>query len=135
MTRYGFSLMCELHDPRALVEQAKRAEAAGVDFVTISAHFHPWLYSHGHSPYAWTVLGGVAATTERIRMISLVTAPIIRYHPAIVNEKAATMGSLSGGRFELGLVAGENLNEPVFGEGWPPASTIQVKLPYTVVMI
>jgi G6PDH family F420-dependent oxidoreductase len=123
MTRYGFSLMCELHDPRALVEQAKRAEAAGFDFVTISDHFHPWLYSHGHSPYAWTVLGGVAATTERIRMVSLVTAPIIRYHPAIVAQKAATMGALSGGRFELGLGAGENLNEHVVGEGWPPAST------------
>jgi G6PDH family F420-dependent oxidoreductase len=123
MTRFGFSLMCELHDPRSLVEQAKRAEAAGFDFVTISDHFHPWLYSHGHSPYAWTVLGGVAATTERIRMISLVTAPIIRYHPAIVAQKAATMGALSNGRFELGLGAGENLNEHVVGEGWPPAST------------
>jgi G6PDH family F420-dependent oxidoreductase len=123
MASFGFSLMCELHDPRALVEQAKRAEAAGFDFVTISDHFHPWLYSHGHSPYAWTVLGGVAATTERIRMISLVTAPIIRYHPAIVAQKAATMGALSGGRFELGLGAGENLNEHVVGQGWPPAST------------
>src|SRR4051812_40365707 len=123
MTHYGFSLMCELHDPRALVEQAKRAERAGFDFVTISDHFHPWLYSHGHSPYAWSVLGAVAATTERLRMISYVTAPIIRYHPAIVAQKAATMGALSGGRFELGLGAGENLNEHVVGQGWPPAST------------
>src|ERR671933_706674 len=104
MTQYGFSLMCELHDPRSLVEQAKRAEAAGFDFVTISDHFHPWLYSHGHSPYAWSVLGGVAATTERIRMVSLVTAPIIRYHPAIVAQKAATMGAVSGERsIELAL--------------------------------
>src|ERR687890_327838 len=123
MTKYGFSLMCELHHPKDLVEQAKRAEQAGFDFVTISDHFHPWLYSHGHSPHAWPVLGGVAATTERIRMISLVSAPIIRYHPAIVAQKAATMGALSNGRFELGLGAGENLNEHVVGEGWPPAST------------
>src|SRR3954463_14867468 len=123
MTHYGFSLMCELHDPRALVEQAKRAEQAGFDFVTISDHYHPWLYSHGHSPYAWSVLGAVAATTERLRMISLVTAPIIRYHPAIVAQKAATMGALSDGRFELGLGAGENLNEHVVGNGWPPAQT------------
>src|SRR5829696_9980939 len=72
MTQYGFSLMCELHHPNDLVEQAKRAEAAGFDFVTISDHFHPWLYSHGHSPFAWSVLGGVAATTERIRMMTLV---------------------------------------------------------------
>ncbi|MEA2450723.1 MAG: hypothetical protein QOG63_2655 [Thermoleophilaceae bacterium] len=123
MTNFGFSLMCELHDPRSLVEQAQRAEQAGFDFVTISDHFHPWLYSHGHSPFAWSVLGGVAATTERIRMISLVTCPIIRYHPAIVAQMAATTGAMSGGRFELGLGAGENLNEHIVGEGWPPAST------------
>jgi G6PDH family F420-dependent oxidoreductase len=123
MTSFGFSLMCELHGPRELVQQAQRAEAAGFDFVTISDHYHPWLYSHGHSPFAWSVLGGVAATTERIRMISLVTCPIIRYHPAIVAQMAATMGAMSGGRFELGLGAGENLNEHVVGHGWPPADT------------
>jgi G6PDH family F420-dependent oxidoreductase len=123
MTTFGFSLMCELHHPRDLVQQAQRAEAAGFDFVTISDHYHPWLYSHGHSPYAWSVLGGVAATTERLRMISLVTCPIIRYHPAIVAQKAATVGAMSGGRFELGLGAGENLNEHVVGQGWPPADT------------
>jgi G6PDH family F420-dependent oxidoreductase len=122
MTQFGFSLMCELHDPRSLVQQAQRAEQAGFDFVTISDHFHPWLYSHGHSPYAWSVLGGVAATTERLRMISLVTCPTIRYHPAIVAQKAATMGAMSDGRFELGLGAGENLNEHVVGRGWPPAN-------------
>src|SRR3954451_6293237 len=121
MTTFGFSLMCELHHPRDLVQQAQRAEAAGFDFVTISDHFHPWLYSHGHSPYAWSVLGGVAATTKRLRMMTLVTCPTIRYHPAIVAQKAATMGAMSGGRFELGLGAGENLNEHVGGQGWPPA--------------
>ena len=123
MTSYGFSLMCELHHPRDLVQQAQRAEAAGFDFVTISDHFHPWLYSHGHSPYAWSVLGAVSATTERVRMISYVTCPSIRYHPAIVAQKAATMGAMSGGRFELGLGAAENLNEHVVGRGWPPAAT------------
>jgi G6PDH family F420-dependent oxidoreductase len=123
MTAFGFSLMCELHGPRELVQQAQRAEAAGFDFVTISDHFHPWLYSHGHSPYAWSVLGGVAATTERMRMISLVTCPIMRYHPAIVAQKAATMGAMSDGRFELGLGAGENLNEHIVGQGWPAVET------------
>lgn len=123
MTTFGFSLMCELHGPRELVQQAQRAEAAGFDFVTISDHFHPWLYSHGHSPYAWSVLGGVAATTERVRMISLVTCPTVRYHPAIVAQKAATMGVMSDGRFELGLGSGENLNEHIVGRGWPAVET------------
>jgi G6PDH family F420-dependent oxidoreductase len=123
MTKYGFSLMCEFHDPRDLVEQAKRAEAAGFDFITISDHYHPWLYSHDHSPYAWSVLGALAAVTETIDLVSLVTCPIIRYHPAIVAQKAATIGAMSGGRFRLGLGAGEKLNEHVVGHGWPPAQT------------
>jgi G6PDH family F420-dependent oxidoreductase len=123
MTQYGFSLMCELHHPNDLVEQAKRAEAAGFDFVTISDHFHPWLYSHGNSPYAWSVLGALAAVTERIELVSLVTCPIVRYHPAIVAQKAATVQAMSNGRFHLGVGAGENLNEHVVGHGWPPATT------------
>jgi len=123
MTKYGFSLMCELHDPRDLVEQARRAEAAGFDFLTISDHYHPWLYSHDHSPFAWSVLGALAAVTERVELVSLVTCPIIRYHPAIVAQMAATVQTMSDGRFHLGLGAGENLNEHIVGQGWPPAET------------
>jgi G6PDH family F420-dependent oxidoreductase len=119
VTRFGFSLMCELHHPNALLEQARRAEAAGFDFVTISDHFHPWLRSHPHSPYAWSVLGALAATTERVELVPLVTCPIIRYHPVIVAQKAATVAAMSGGRLALGLGAGENLNEHVVGRGWP----------------
>lgn len=123
MTKFGFSLMSEFHHPNDLVAQARRAEAAGFDFLTISDHYHPWLYSHEHSPFAWSVLGALAAVTERVELISLVTAPIIRYHPAIVAQKAATIGAMSGGRFRLGLGSGEKLNEHVVGEGWPPVST------------
>lgn len=77
------------------------------------------LVEQGHSPYAWSVLGAAAAVTERIGLMTYVTCPTIRYHPAIVAQKAATIGILSGGRFRLGLGAGENLNEHVVGEGWP----------------
>jgi G6PDH family F420-dependent oxidoreductase len=122
MTQYGYSLMCELHHPNDLLAQAARAEQAGFDFLTISDHFHPWLYSHEHSPYAWSVLGALAATTERIELVSLVTCPTVRYHPVIVAQKAATVAAMSGGRFHLGLGAGENLNEHVIGRGWPPVS-------------
>ena len=121
MTQYGYSLMCELYHPQDLLEQAARAEEAGFDFLTISDHFHPWLYSHEHSPYAWSVLGGLAVKTQAVELVSLVTCPTIRYHPAIVAQKAATVAAMSGGRFHLGLGAGENLNEHVVGQGWPPA--------------
>jgi G6PDH family F420-dependent oxidoreductase len=120
MPSFGYSLMCELYDPNELLAQAARAEAAGFDFVTISDHFHPWLFSHHHSPYAWSVLGALAAQTERVELVSLVTCPTIRYHPAIVAQKAATVAVMSDGRFRLGVGAGENLNEHVVGRGWPP---------------
>ena len=48
-----------------------------------------------------------------------VTCPIMRYHPAIIAQAAATMGLLADGRFTLGLGAGERLNEHVVGSGWP----------------
>jgi G6PDH family F420-dependent oxidoreductase len=120
MTTYGYSLMCEEHHPSELVRNARRAEETGLAFLTISDHFHPWLYSHEHSPYAWSVLGALAVTTEQAGLISLVTCPFLRYHPAVVAQKAATVAAMSGGRFELGVGAGENLNEHVVGRGWPP---------------
>ena len=119
MTDFGYTMMCEQSAPDALVADIQRAEAAGFDFSQISDHFQPWLVEQGHSPYAWSVLGAAAAVTERIGLMTYVTCPTIRYHPAIVAQKAATVAILSGGRFRLGLGAGENLNEHVVGEGWP----------------
>jgi G6PDH family F420-dependent oxidoreductase len=119
MTEFGYTMMCEQSPPDALVADVRRAEEAGFDFSVISDHYQPWLDAQGHSPYAWSVLGAAAAVTERIGLMTYVTCPTVRYHPAIVAQKAATIAILSGGRFRLGLGAGENLNEHVVGEGWP----------------
>src|SRR5690349_3520440 len=119
MANYGYKLMSEEHGPSDLVRNASRAEKAGFDFVAISDHFHPWLSSQGHSPAAWTVLGAVAAQTERVGLVTAVTCPTIRYHPATVAQSAATLAILSNGRFTLGLGSGENLNEHVVDHGWP----------------
>ncbi|HEX5365592.1 MAG TPA: TIGR03557 family F420-dependent LLM class oxidoreductase [Acidimicrobiales bacterium] len=122
MTTFGYTLMTEEHGPRALVANARRAEELGFDFLVSSDHYHPWVPEQQHSPYAWSVLGAVAAVTERIGLMTMVTCPIVRYHPAVVAQKAATLGVLSEGRFTLGLGAGERLNEHVVGRGWPSAS-------------
>ncbi len=118
--QFGYKLMSETTGPRELVRNAQLAEQAGFDFVGLSDHYLPWLESHGHSPFAWSVLGAVAATTERIGIATGLTCPIIRYHPAIVAQAAATIAVMSGGRFTLALGAGERLNEHVVGYGWPP---------------
>src|SRR5690606_18475169 len=119
MVRLGYKLMSEEHGPRALVQNAERAEAAGFDFAAISDHFFPWLEEQGHAPFAWAVLGGIAQATTRLDLMTAVTCPIMRYHPAVVAQAAATIGSMSEGRFSLGLGSGERLNEHVIGEGWP----------------
>ncbi|MFG1619630.1 TIGR03557 family F420-dependent LLM class oxidoreductase [Nonomuraea wenchangensis] len=123
MVQIGYTLMSEQTPARELVDYAAAAERIGFDYAVISDHYFPWVEEMGHSPYCWSVLGAVAQATERIPLMTYVTCPIMRYHPAVVAQKAATMGVLSEGRFTLGLGAGENLNEHVIGEGWPPVDT------------
>jgi G6PDH family F420-dependent oxidoreductase len=120
--RLGYTLMTEQSGPRELVGYAVRAEELGFDFAVCSDHFFPWLDEMGHAPNAWVTLGAVAQATSRIDLMTYVTCPTMRYRPAVVAQQAATLGVLSDGRFTLGLGAGENLNEHVIGEGWPPVA-------------
>src|SRR3977135_182147 len=115
MALIGYTMMCEQADPKQLVRDVALAEQAGFDFAVISDHYFPWLESQGHSPYAWSVLGAAAQATDHIPLMTYVTCPIRRYHPAVVAQKAATMQLLSDGRFTLGLGAGENLNAHIVG--------------------
>jgi coenzyme F420-dependent glucose-6-phosphate dehydrogenase len=119
MTEFGYWLSSEEHRPRDLVEHARRAEEQGFSFAMISDHFHPWIDAQGQSPFVWSVIGGIAATTERLAVATGVTCPLIRTHPAIVAHAAATCGALLPGRFTLGVGTGENLNEHVLGDRWP----------------
>ncbi|MFB8077096.1 LLM class F420-dependent oxidoreductase [Streptomyces sp. NPDC056013] len=121
MVRIGYTMMTEQAGPRDLVDHVVRAERAGFDFSVISDHSFPWLEAQGHAPYAWSVLGAAAQATSRIPLMTYVTCPTLRYHPAVVAQKAATMQLLSQGRFRLGLGSGENLNEHIVGAGWPSA--------------
>jgi G6PDH family F420-dependent oxidoreductase len=121
MTRWGYTMMGEQSAPRDLVTDVVQAEAVGFDFAVMSDHYFPWLEEMGHSPYAWSVLGAAAWATQRIPLMTYVTCPTFRYHPAVVAQKAATVQILSEGRFTLGLGSGENLNEHVVGQAWPSA--------------
>ena len=120
--RYGYTLMTEQSGPKQIVSHAADAERAGFDFEVMSDHYFPWLDEQGHAGYAWSMLGAVTQVTDRVELMTYVTCPIMRYHPAVVAQKAATVQILSDGRFTLGLGAGENLNEHVVGRGWPPVN-------------
>ena len=92
--------------PRDLVAHARRAEEAGFPFALISDHFHPWVDAQGQAPFVWSVIGAIATATERLRLGTGVTCPILRLHPAIVAQAAATSAAMMPGRFFLGLGTG-----------------------------
>lgn len=135
MSEIGYTLMCEQTGPKELIRYGEQAERAGFGFAVISDHFHPWLDEQGQSPFAWSVLGALATRTSRMPLMTMVTCPTVRYHPAIVAQMAATIALISDGRFTLGLGAGENLNEHVVGEGWPPANIRHLMLEEAIEII
>ena len=119
MPELGYALSSEEHAPSDLVRNARLAEEAGCTFALVSDHFHPWVDAQGHAPFVWSVIGGIAQATERLRLGTGVTCPTIRIHPAIVAQAAATCAAMMPGRFFLGVGTGENLNEHVLGDKWP----------------
>jgi G6PDH family F420-dependent oxidoreductase len=121
-TRIGYALSSEEHRPLDLIRYAQRAEAAGFEFGMLSDHYHPWLDRQGQSPFAWSVLGGIAATTDRLIVGTGVTALSLRIHPAILAQAAATVADMLPGRFWFGVGTGENLNEHILGDPWPEHS-------------
>jgi G6PDH family F420-dependent oxidoreductase len=127
--------MTEQSGPRELVRYAQAAEDRGFDLLVSSDHYSPWLESQGHSPYAWTLLGAVAQATQRVELMTYVTCPTMRYHPAVVAQSSATLQILAEGRFILGLGSGERLNEHTIGEGWPGADVRQDMLAEAIEVI
>ena len=119
MPELGFALSSEDHEPNELVRQARLAERSGFAFCTISDHYHPWIDKQGHSGFVWSTLGAIAHATSSIRVFTGVTCPMMRVHPAIVAQAAATVATMMPGRFALGVGSGENLNEHVLGARWP----------------
>jgi len=131
----GYALSSEEHSPNQLVRFAAQAEAAGFTFALISDHFHPWTNQQGNSPFVWSVIGGIAQATERLRLGTGVTCPTIRIHPAIIAQAAATCAAMMPGRFFLGVGTGENLNEHVLGDPWPALDTRQAMLDEAIEII
>jgi coenzyme F420-dependent glucose-6-phosphate dehydrogenase len=116
--RYWVQLATEQFPPSALVRQATQAERAGFDGLNVSDHYQPW-WEPGHSGQAWALLGAIGEATDGIPIGTGVTAPVHRYHPAVVAQFAATLEELFPGRAFLGIGSGEALNESVCGMDWP----------------
>jgi G6PDH family F420-dependent oxidoreductase len=131
----GYALSSEEHPPAELIRYAQRAEQSGFPFAMISDHYHPWTNRQGNSAFVWTVLGAIAQATERLRIGTAVTCPTMRIHPAIIAQAAATTALMFGDRFFLGVGSGENLNEHILGDRWPPTSVRQEMLEEAIAVL
>ena len=118
----GVALSAEELDPHAIVRAAVVAEEVGFTTAWVSDHFHPWIDAQGQSPFVWSVLGGIAQATERLRVGTGVTCPTVRIHPAVIAQATATTQCMFDGRFWFGVGSGEALNEHILATKWPEAS-------------
>ncbi len=119
--RVGIFLSAEEHGPADLVRFGAAAAEHGFSDISVSDHYHPWVGEQGNSPFVWSVLGGLATAAPDARLGTGVTCPTIRIHPAVIAQAAATT-TLMAGSFFLGVGSGENLNEHVLGDRWPPTA-------------
>jgi G6PDH family F420-dependent oxidoreductase len=135
LAEIGYALSWEEQGPAQLVRNAVRAEEAGFSFALISDHYHPWTDRQGQSPFVWSVIGAIAEATHTLSLGTGVTCPTMRIHPAVIAQAAATSAVMMPGRFFLGVGSGENLNEHIIGEHWPPADIRQDMLEEAVEII
>ncbi len=131
----GIGFSSEELGPNEIVRAAALAEEVGFTTAWVSDHYHPWIDAQGESPFVWSVLGGIASTTEDLRVGTGVTCPTMRIHPAIVAQATATAQCMFEGRFWFGVGSGEALNEHILGQKWPEASIRLAMLEEAVAVI
>jgi len=124
--RIGYHCSHEQFSPRHLLDLVMRAERAGFNAALSSDHFHPWSEAQGHSGYAWSFLG--AAMQATALPFGVVCAPGQRYHPAVVAQKAATLQQMFPGRLWVAMGSGQQLNEGITGDRWPPKALRNLRL-------
>src|SRR6266487_764372 len=118
-------------DWRAILESAKLADSAGLDSVGFWDHYHSekpeWAYVCG-----WSAYGALAAATERIRLTPMVICRL-NYTLGVLAKESTILSIASGGRFELGIGAGDYPAEyTAWHQPFPDAATRVKALEETV---
>ncbi len=119
MTKFAYFCGHEQWQPEQLVRHAVLAEQAGFDMAVVSEHFHPWVDDQSAAGFAFSTIGAMAEATDGLEFATGVTTPLWRFHPGVVAQASATLDRLSGGRFNLGVGTGENINEGPLGYEFP----------------
>lgn len=120
-TKLGYFPCIERFQPTEALTHTVEAERIGFDSIWVDDHFSPSAIMR-ESAFAWSWMGSALQATEKVFFSTAVTAPIMRYNPAIVAQAFATMAVMYPGRVGIGVGSGEELNEAcVLGCAWPSA--------------
>jgi coenzyme F420-dependent glucose-6-phosphate dehydrogenase len=115
----GYWAAHEQYSMQDLLRFVVEAEKNGFTTTMTSDHFHPWWHDNAYGNFSWVWITAAAERTKRMQFVTGVTAPIFRYHPAIIAQAFASLNILYPGRIALGLGTGESMNETPLGFDWP----------------
>jgi coenzyme F420-dependent glucose-6-phosphate dehydrogenase len=119
MVRISIQAAHEQVNPTDLLNDVVVMDKYGIERCWTSDHYMPWWDSGASGGAAWPWMGAALAKTQRISIGTGVTAPILRYHPAVVAQVFASLAYMFPNRVFLGLGKGEALNEVTTGQDWP----------------
>ncbi len=134
-TKFGFFPNIGRYQPMEALKYAVEAEKIGFDSIWVDDHFSV-SPTFSESAFAWSWMGSALQATEKVFFSTAVTAPIIRYNPAVVAQAFATMGVMYPGRVGIGVGIGEEINEVcVVGCEWPkPRGRLEMLVEAVTVM-
>ncbi len=118
-TRLSVQAAHEQINPIDLLNDVMYLDKKGIERCWTSDHYMPWWNTGASGGAAWPWMGAALAKTTKLVIGTGVTAPILRYHPAIVAQVFATLAYMFPNRVFLGLGRGEALNEVPSGNLWP----------------
>jgi coenzyme F420-dependent glucose-6-phosphate dehydrogenase len=121
MVSIGYWAAQEQYSMHDLLKFVVEAEKCGFATTMTSDHFHPWWHDNAYGNFTWVWIAAAAERTKKMQFITGVTAPVYRYHPAIIAQAFASLDVLYPGRIGLGLGSGEAMNESPLGFDWPRA--------------
>jgi coenzyme F420-dependent glucose-6-phosphate dehydrogenase len=119
MVRISVQAAHEQVNPIDLLDDVVNMDQNRIERCSTSDHYMTWWNSGASGGAAWPWLGAALAKTTKIVIGTGVTAPILRYHPAIVAQVFATLGYMFPNRVFLGIGRGEALHEVTSGHRWP----------------
>lgn len=119
MASIGYWAAHEQYSLHELLKFVVEAEKVRFTTAMTSDHFHPWWHDNAYGNFTWIWIAAAAERTKKMKFVTAVTAPIYRYHPAIIAQAFASLDVLYPGRIGLGLGSGEAMNESPLGFDWP----------------